>query len=129
MAAKSRAKWEHYCAEKDSYGPEDWRRQREASRKRPKAKPVNPLDHQLRQVEAENRKVASPVRTADGRITIPGPYLPPSKGAEPARKGSQSCTAGGIDELLPSCWGIVLEPCTADQTSSFASAATPIRPE
>ena len=42
-----------------------WRRQREhgtlqalTPRKRErKAKPVNPLDHQLRQVEAENRKL------------------------------------------------------------------------
>ena len=68
MAAKSRAKWEHYCAEKDFTGRIwTWRRQREhgtlqalTPRKRGrKAKPVNPLDHQLRQVEAENRKLAS----------------------------------------------------------------------
>ena len=67
MAAKSRAKWEHYCAEKDFTGricrPGDANASTErcqalTPRKRGrKAKPVNPLDHQLRQVEAENRKL------------------------------------------------------------------------
>ena len=64
MAAKSRAKWEHYCAEKDFTGAnlQTWRSptrrtvtlQALTPRKRGrKAKPVNPnLDHQLRQVEA-----------------------------------------------------------------------------
>ena len=64
--AVSRVKWEHYCAEKGFTGQIcTWRRQREQGtlqaltpRKRGrKAKPVNPLDHQLRQVEAENRKL------------------------------------------------------------------------
>ena len=60
---KSRAEWEPCCAEKDFTGrifrPGDERgRNAAVPRKRGrKSKPVNPLDHQLRQVQAENRKL------------------------------------------------------------------------
>ena len=56
----------HYCAEKDFTGricrPGDANASTDAAGIDPsqagrKAKPVNPLDHQLRQVEAENRKL------------------------------------------------------------------------
>ena len=65
--AVSRVKWEHYCAEKGFTGqicrPGDANASRGTlqaltPRKRGrKAKPVNPLDRQLRQVQAENRKL------------------------------------------------------------------------
>ena len=67
MDVKSRAEWEPCCAREGLYWSnlQTWRRQREEGtlqaltpRKRGrKSKPVNPLDHQLRQVQAENRKL------------------------------------------------------------------------
>ena len=56
-----------------------WRRQREQGtlqaltpRKRGrKAKPVNPLDHQLRQVEAENRKLKRKLEKFEATFSLP----------------------------------------------------------
>ena len=65
--AVNRVKWGPYCAEKGFTGRifRAWRQQREhgtlqalTPRKRGrKSKPVNPLDRQLKRVEAENRKL------------------------------------------------------------------------
>ena len=77
--AVSSAKWQPCCAGKGFTGNlQDWRRQREEGtlqaltpRKRGrKSKPVNPLDHQLRQVQAENRKLKRKLEKAEIMLDI-----------------------------------------------------------
>ena len=76
--AVSSAKWQPCCAGKGFTGRIFRTRQREEGtlqaltpRKRGrKSKPVNPLDHQLRQVQAENRKLKRKLEKAEIMLDI-----------------------------------------------------------
>ena len=80
MAAKSRAEWEALLRREGLYWSnlQTWRRQREEGtlqaltpRKRGrKSRPVNPLDHQLKRVQAENRKLKRKIEKFEARLDL-----------------------------------------------------------